>query len=272
MTGPMCRYASDLMPVLKILAVDHAKKLKLNEKVDFRDLKIYYMENDGGNPLISAVNPEITRAQMKVLDYFYETYGVKPEKSEHKKYKHSFEIWSKIITTSDMKPITVEMTGRNGDANIFVELMKWLLGVSDHILPVIISAFMNKILTPKTEKHACKFYQMLNDIEKEFENILGFNGIFVYPTGPDYAPYHGQALLKPFNVSYTAIFNLLGLPVSQCPITLSSKGLPIGLQIVSGLYNDHITIAVAEELEKAFGGWVSPSSEIWHSHANTSAN
>lgn len=259
MTGPMCRYASDLLPLLKVLAVDHAKKLKLNEKVNFEDLKIFYMENDGGNPLVSPVSTEIRKAQRKVLEYFHETYGIEPQKVDIPNMKHSFEIWSKIITTSEMKPIDFEMTGRTGHANLFIELVKWFFGVSDHILPVIISGIMNKFLAPKDEKDAWKYYQKLNKMENAFEKILGTNGIFIYPTGPDYALYHSQALFKPFNVSYTAIFNLLGYPVSQCPVMLSKNGLPIGLQIVSGLYNDHLTIAFAEEIERAFGGWMKPS-------------
>lgn len=195
---------------------------------------------------------------MQVLDYFAETYGIEPQKVEIPNMHRSFEIWSKIITTSEMKPICFEMTGRQGHANLTLELFKWFLGISDHILPVIVSGIMNKVLTPKDEKAAWKYYQKLDQIENAFEKILGTDGIFIYPTGPDYALYHGQALFKPFNVSYTAIFNLLGYPVSQCPVTLSKDGLPIGLQIVSGLYNDHLTIAVAEEIEKAFGGWVKP--------------
>jgi fatty acid amide hydrolase 2 len=54
------------------------------------------------------------------------------------------------------------------------------------------------------------------------------------------------------------IFNVLGLPVTQVPLGLSKSGLPIGLQIVSGPFNDHLSIGVAEELEKTFGGWVPP--------------
>lgn len=171
----------------------------------------------------------------------------------------SFEIWSKVITTSEMKPISFEMTGRKGHANLFVELVKCIFGISDHILPVVVSAMLNKILTPKDEKVAWKYYQRLNKMENYFEKILGTDGIFIYPTGPDYALYHNQALDKPLNVSYTAVFNLLGYPVSQCPIMLSSDGLPIGLQVVSNMYNDHLTIAVAEEIERVFGGWVKPS-------------
>lgn len=30
-------------------------------------------------------------------------------------------------------------------------------------------------------------------------------------------------------------------------------------QVVGGLYQDHLTLAVAEELERGFGGWVPPA-------------
>lgn len=58
--------------------------------------------------------------------------------------------------------------------------------------------------------------------------------------------------------SLAAIFNVLGLPVTQCPLGLGSEGLPLGIQLVAASYNDHLTLAVARYLEKAFGGWVLP--------------
>jgi fatty acid amide hydrolase 2 len=61
------------------------------------------------------------------------------------------------------------------------------------------------------------------------------------------------------NFAYAAIFNVLGLPVTQCPLGLGRLGVPMGIQVVAGLYNDHLTLAVAKEIEKAFGGWVCPS-------------
>lgn len=61
------------------------------------------------------------------------------------------------------------------------------------------------------------------------------------------------------------MFNALGLPVTQCPIGLSRKGLPVGIQIAANKCNDHLTIAVAKEFEKAFGGWVPPNKELANS-------
>ena len=55
-----------------------------------------------------------------------------------------------------------------------------------------------------------------------------------------------------------ALFNLAGLPVTQVPLGLGRAGLPLGVQVAAGPGRDHVTIAVALELERAFGGWVAP--------------
>lgn len=55
--------------------------------------------------------------------------------------------------------------------------------------------------------------------------------MFLYPTHPTAAPMHHEPLCKPFNFSYTAIINVLGLPATACPLGLNKQGLPIGIQV-----------------------------------------
>ena len=67
-------------------------------------------------------------------------------------------------------------------------------------------------------------------------------------------------LVKPFNFAYTGIFNIL---VTQVLLGLSSSDLPLGVQVVAGKNMDRISLAVAEEAEKMFGGWMPPSLPAW---------
>jgi fatty acid amide hydrolase 2 len=46
--------------------------------------------------------------------------------------------------------------------------------------------------------------------------------------------------------------------VTEVPLGLDGEGLPLGVQVAAPPGNDHKTIAVALELERAFGGWVPP--------------
>ena len=90
-------------------------------------------------------------------------------------------------------------------------------------------------------------------------NKLKDNGVLLYPSAPFPASYHYTAYFRPFNFGYWCLFNILKFPVCQVPLGLSKDGLPIGIQVVAAPYNDHMCIAVAQELEKAFGGWVPPA-------------
>ncbi|RXG58294.1 Fatty-acid amide hydrolase 2 [Armadillidium vulgare] len=79
-TGPLCKYVDDLYLMYKVLAGKNLHVLSLDKKVDLKDIKIYYMENDGGNPILSRVNPEITFAQWKVLKHFEDEFKITPVK------------------------------------------------------------------------------------------------------------------------------------------------------------------------------------------------
>jgi len=80
----------------------------------------------------------------------------------------------------------------------------------------------------------------------------------LYPPHPRPAPRHGVPLLPPIQWGYTAIFNVLELPVTQVPMGLNQAGLPVGVQVVGIHGHDHLTIAVARALEDAAGGWTPP--------------
>ena len=90
--GPICRYASDLPLMLKAMGGHLTDELRLDEPVDFRKLKIYYMEHDGGNPLSSFVDQRILNSMHKALKHFRQEYGIETEKININKFKYSIGI------------------------------------------------------------------------------------------------------------------------------------------------------------------------------------
>ena len=69
---------------------------------------------------------------------------------------------------------------------------------------------------------------------------------------------HGRTVGRPWMLAPTALFNLLGLPVTEVPLGPQRRRLPLGVQVAAGRDRDHVAIAAALELERAFGGWVPP--------------
>jgi Asp-tRNA(Asn)/Glu-tRNA(Gln) amidotransferase A subunit family amidase len=58
--------------------------------------------------------------------------------------------------------------------------------------------------------------------------------------------------------SYTEFFNLLGNPGAVVPVSHSSEGLPIGVQIVGRPWEEEKVLAVAAVLERECGAWKMP--------------
>ncbi|MDN8613322.1 amidase family protein [Variovorax ginsengisoli] len=57
---------------------------------------------------------------------------------------------------------------------------------------------------------------------------------------------------------WSSLATLTGLPATAMPIGLSEEGLPVGVQIIGPYLEDRTTIAFAEAVERAFGGFVPP--------------
>ena len=94
---------------------------------------------------------------------------------------------------------------------------------------------------------------------------MGSDGILLFPSYTRVAPKHHRPFLRQlllrFDYAYTAVLNVMEFPVTQVPLGLNHIGLPLGVQVAAPRGQDHLTIAAALELERAFGGWVPP--KVW---------
>lgn len=257
----MCRYAGDLMPMFKILTGEKkAKELKLEEPVDVRKLKVYYMVDDGGSPITTRVHPDLIDSQKRLVQRLEDNLGIKCKKVNIREFFFSAMIWShKMSSDPTAKSFSQEMVEGEGDLNPLIELLKWCcFKASDHTLPAILLGLMDKFVTPNDPRHPI-FLRKCEDLQNELEELLGDDGVLLYQSHPTPAPYHGLPLLRPFNFSYTGIFNVTGNPVTQVPLGLGSWGVPLGIQILGAKNRDRNTLALALEVEKLFGGWIPPT-------------
>ncbi|XP_033871819.1 fatty-acid amide hydrolase 2-B [Acipenser ruthenus] len=259
-TGPLCRYAEDLAPLLRIMAGPQAERLNLSEEVNLKQVKFYSMVHDGGSLFVSPVDRQLVDAQYQLIERLEADLGVKVQQVQIPEFKYAFQIWAAMMSSKNADGKAAQsFTGLMGDHGKPVwplwELLKWILGLSYHTLPAIGLGLAEKLQSSKPSNDLLKKTQALR---REMERLLGSDGVFLYPSHPKIAPKHHHPIFTPFNFIYTGIFNILGLPVTQCPLGLSTEGLPLGIQLVSNLYNDRLSIATARYVETAFGGWRDP--------------
>ncbi|ERL84449.1 hypothetical protein D910_01881 [Dendroctonus ponderosae] len=255
--GPMCRRAEDLLPLLKVIS-GNSPKLRLDEPVQIKNIKIFYQETDGGSKLVSTVSPDIRELFGKISSHFERAHAIRATKVSLKRFIKSGPMWFANMKAPSGPTFGDQLANLKGRINPWWELFKWMFGKSNHSFIALATCLV--------EKGGCSYgdekYQYLvkerDALRLEVLDLLGDDGVFLYPTHPTSAPYHHQPLVRPFNFSYTGIINVLKFPATHIPMGLDRHGLPIGVQVISRECNDRLCLAVARELEKAFGGWVPP--------------
>jgi fatty acid amide hydrolase 2 len=257
-TGPLARRAEDLWPLLRLLAgpdgIDEgATPMPLGDPAAVRldRLTVVDVAENGLNP----VHPELVAAQARVVDFLARS-GARVRRRRFPSLARSFEIWSATLAAADGQSFSV-LLGNGRRTRGALELAKWAMRRSAHTLPAIGLAMLERVNDWIPER-AARAVELGRALRAEILDALGDDGVMLYPSYVSPAPRHYKPLLPPFNFVYTAIVNVLQFPATQVPLGLGRAGLPLGVQVIAGPAQDHLSIAVAVELERAFGGWVPP--------------
>lgn len=261
--GPLARYACDLKLGLISMAKSpaHIEKLRLDEPVHLKDVKVFWMENEGGNPLFSTVQPEILNRLREVVSFLKQGFDITTELVSFPRMVYSMEMWTACIANEDPRTALdlMKASSARQEVNVYAEIAKSAIGQSEFSFNLIFLAMVQMIMAVEPGSKA--FHRLLNmakDLKEDICSTLGKNGILLCPTMPEEAPKHNTSALKGLDVSLTGIFNALGLPSVQVPVGFNSNGLPIGIQVVSVPNNDRLCLETAVQLEKTFGGWCHP--------------
>lgn len=254
--GPMTRYAMDLKPILEVLVgPKNAHMIKLNERVEVKKLRYFYCL-DNGDLKCSAICSEVKQTIEKVAAHLYDISGRDVEFVKLKGAETSSKLWRYWMT---QEPASFGyLLGNSKEVNPLIEVGKKLIGQSEFTLASIFSLIDSILPAEKAEK----MKKITKELDEEIEKLLGDDGVLIYPSSTYAAPFHYAAFAQLYNFNYWSLINVLHLPATQVPIGLNSQGLPLGLQVVAGKNRDRLCLAVAEELDREFGGWVAPFASV----------
>lgn len=257
-TGPLARKAEDLWPLLNILAgpdgVDTGcTKMNLGnpDNVDFSKIRVLVVKDNGK----LRVKPDMRDALLNAAGAF-EKLGAKVEMKKFDGLKDSLNIWSSMLSAAGGASFA-ELMGQGDKITPFGEMGKWILRKSPFTLPAISLAIL-ELFPKKFPNSSLKSIERGKALREEMTQAIGSDGIMLYPSYPTVAPHHYVPMVTMFYWVYTAILNVMELPVTQVPMGLNESGVPLGVQVAAINGNDHLTIAGALALEKEIGGWVPP--------------
>jgi fatty acid amide hydrolase 2 len=257
-TGPLCRRAEDLWPLVRVLAGQTPKSpealpLELGDpsRISLEGLRVLDVDSDG----VSRVDAELVSAQRRLAEHLASC-GARVERASFPALRRSVLVWSAMLASTGGEDFAV-MLGDGRSVSLGRELLRFLGGRSDYTAPSLVLAALEEI--PK--RFPSNTRELVAEglaLRRELEDRVG-DGVMLYPGYTAPAPRHRRPWLKPIDWAHTAIFNALEMPSTQVPLGLGRRGVPLGCQVVAPRGADHRTVAIALEVERALGGWVPPA-------------
>ena len=259
--GPLTRHAADLMPVTRIISgpdgVDERcvqRELQDPDTVDLGKLRVLIADDASLLP----ARKELREAREKAATALQDK-GAKTERVSLKQLRRALEIYLAALgdgAGTSLGELLDEAGVQPGGARQWMEAAR---GQGDHTIPILITLALERLNRHVPAARTQKAVAAARALRDEVGEILGDDAILLHQPHPRVAPRHGGTIGRAWVITPAAVFNLLGLPVTQVPLGLNPRGLPLGVQVAAADGKDHLTIAAALELERRFGGWVPPT-------------
>ncbi|MDQ3935423.1 MAG: amidase [Actinomycetota bacterium] len=253
--GPLARRAEDLIVVLRAIAGPDGED-ELIEDVDLGDpgavdldgLRVVVSESGTLGP----TGPELAQARERAAGALAAA-GARLERVDTKSMKRALEMY--LATAATTETTLAELLADAG-----ADPIRWrdvFRRGGPHTVATRIAHVAERIAERVPEGRTRKVLAARESFARELSDTIG-DGVLLHPPAPKVAPKHGGTVGRLWWIHPMLVFNLTGLPVTQVPLGLNDEGLPLGVQVVAGHGRDHMSIAVAQELERVFGGWVPP--------------
>jgi fatty acid amide hydrolase 2 len=136
--GPMTKYSEDIIPMFKVLLGENVSKLKLDENVNLKDIKVYYV-TDPKDPLVSPMREEMNKTMLKVVRHFSQTLPEEPELLNIEELRYGGKLWRYWMTQEPNANFNRDLTNREGEVNSLVELLKFCIRISDYNIAVMLN-------------------------------------------------------------------------------------------------------------------------------------
>ena len=243
-TGPLCRFAEDLLPVSLILSDGgflqdpelfppcpplQKEPLKLKNK----PLRVFAIE-DLGMPFIHVAASQIQAvhdaakaledsvgATVTYLNLRDRSRCSGPVPEGWELFSQIVHMWGTLITSDPEEHTFSQLMSEGMESEIkpFREVVAWLRGKSAHTLMSILLTCWErvevKVMSESSKEHN---RQNLARFTAAMKRELQDDGVIICPTYPVPAPKHHDPSWMPFQWQYTGAFNCTGCPSTNVPM------------------------------------------------------
>lgn len=234
--GPIARNVCDLQLLLPIICgpdnIDPSiipMPLNTGKNLDVSKLRAAFYVDNGIIPVSDETAEMIHRAAKTLQDLGLTIKEDRPEMIEET-YELGMGLWS-------------------ADGGALIKRLLKESNTQKHTLPWLDQA--DPIDAAQLDALVMKWYQYRSTMLSFFKD----HDIIICPVNANPALPHGSLGPDLRAFSYTSAYNLTGWPAAVIPGGLSSKGLPMGIQIVGKPWQEDLVLATAACLEKEMDGF-----------------
>ena len=244
--GPMARYVEDLALILSIISGPdwddpHIVPMPLGNlaDVDISGLRVAFYTDNG----LRIPTDEIVAAVRAAADALADA-GCSVEEDLPRAIPDNPEI-NNQLSRGDGQAGARRLLAKYGTTETHEWMTQLLQKASENMVSV------------------GEYTAVLEKIDSYRSAMLGFMqnyDVIVCPVSAFAALPHGESMTDEnrAGINYTATYNITGWPSTVVRGGTSPDGLPIGVQVVARPWREDVSLAVAQYLEGALGGWQRP--------------
>jgi len=234
--GPLARSVDDLELALAVLAP--------LEPALAAPTGIAVFEEDGLQPVAAACRAAVRRAADALSEAGHDVVESSPP--EQAAVRSAFDT---VVVHEAASGMLANLAGREEELSPPVrEMLEALRGFEPALAPYV-DAFARLLA-----------------LEHEADAWLERHGAALCPVAPDVAPplrgsfgpVDGEPVRPGGKLTLCTYASALGLPAVAVPVARTTGGLPVGVQLIGRRGHERALLALARELEDAFGGWLDP--------------
>jgi Asp-tRNA(Asn)/Glu-tRNA(Gln) amidotransferase A subunit family amidase len=250
--GPMARTVADLKLLFEIMQgpdvgdpLAAPVPLRWPGRAILKQIPIAYFEDDGRTP----VTPE-TRAAVQRAAEGLRRAGFAVEPFCPQGLDQARQLWWKFFGGMGGMLLGPMTKGREAEVSpLLREFSGWVAAEEPHTGETLLYAWLERDLLRM---------QILEQMKKFPVLLCPVAAIPAFHHGERQWQVDGKMVKYLDAWSYCEWFNLLGMPGAVVPVSQSPDGLPIGVQIVAGPWEEELTLSIAEVIEQECGGWRTP--------------
>lgn len=250
--GPMARTVADLKVLFEVMqgpddGDPSAAPVPVcwPEKNHLKNIRIGYFEDDGRTAVTAETRAAVRKAAEGLRRAGFQVEQFRPEGLEVIR-----QLWWKLFGIAGGMLLGPMMQGHEAEISpLLTQFSSWAAAEPTHTGDSLLDTWVQRDLVRM---------QLFAEMRKYPVLLCPVASIPAFRHGERSWQVEGKTVHYLDAWSYSEWFNLLGMPAAVVPVGKSPEGLPIGVQIAAGPWQEEVVLSVSAMVEEQCAGWQRP--------------